>query len=78
MCASYFQKEDVEYTFNVPKRDDTFTEVPRAKPKLKEDAVPCLLPGCPSYYSSKQPTKRTRLSYDAKEEELMNQTGLFS
>ena len=59
VCVKHFQKEDVEYTFKVPKGDGAFTEVPRAKPKLKEGAVPCLLPGCPAYYLSTQPTKRT-------------------
>ena len=49
-------------------------EVPRARPKLKEGAVPCLLPGCPSYYSTTTKTKRTRLSYKSKEEELLNRT----
>ena len=73
VCINHFQKDDIDYTFKVPKGDGTFTEVPRAKPKLKESAVPSLLPGSPAYYSTK-PTKRTRLSYDAKEEDFMNQT----
>ena len=68
-----FQKEDIDYTFKVPKGDGTFTEVPRAKSKLKEGAIPSLLPGCPAYYLTKL-SKRTRLSYDAKEDDLMNQT----
>ena len=36
VCIKHFQKEDIDYTFKVPKGDDTFTEVKRAKPKLKE------------------------------------------
>ena len=77
VCINHFQKEDIDYTFKVAKGDGTFTEVPRVKPKLKEGAVPSLLPGCPAYYSTK-PTKRNRLSYDAKEEDFMNQTRQLS
>ena len=73
MCK-HFREEDVEVSHKVPNGDGTFIEIPRAKPKLRDGAVPCLLPGCSSYYSSTSTTKRTRLSYDAKEEELMNQT----
>ena len=73
VCIKHFQKEDIDSTFKVPKGDGTFTEVPRVKPMLKEGTVPSLLPGCPAYYSTKS-TKRTRLSYDEKEEDLMNQT----
>ena len=73
VCINHFQKDDIDYTFQVPRGDGTFTEVPRAKPKLKEGAVPSLLLGCPAYYSTK-PNKRNRLSYNAKEEDLMNQT----
>ena len=73
VCINHFQKDDIDYTFKVPKGDGTFNEVPRAKPKLKENPVQSLLPGCPAYYSTK-PTKRTRLSYDAKEGDFMNQT----
>ena len=74
VCVKHFWEEDVEVSHKVPNGDGTFTEIPRAKPKLREGAVPCMLPGCSSYYSSTSTTKRTRLSYDAKEEELMNQT----
>ena len=41
-------------------------------PKLKDDAVPVFLPGCPSYYSQTA-TKRSRLSFDSKEDELFSQ-----
>ena len=61
----------------MPKGDGAFTEVQRVKPMLKEGTVLSLLPGCPAYYSTES-TKRTRLSYDAKEEDLMNQTLQFS
>ena len=74
VCIKHFRNEDIEATHQVPNGDGTFTEVPRARPKLKEGAVPCLLPGCPAYYSSTTTSKRTRLSFDSKEEELMNKT----
>ena len=70
----HFREEDVEAAYEVPKGDGTFTEVPRARPKLKEGAVPCLLPGCPWYYSTTSKKKRPRLSYDSKEEEFLNNT----
>ena len=74
VCIKHFREEDIEASHQVPKGDGTFTEVPRDRPKLKECAVPCLLPGCPSYYSPTSRTKRIRLSYDSKEEELLNRT----
>ena len=52
VCIKHFREEDIEATQSVPKGDGTFKEVTRARPKLKEGAVPCLLPGCPSYYST--------------------------
>ena len=74
VCIKHFKEEDIETTHRVPKGDGTFMEVPRARPKLKEGAVPCLLPGCPSDYSTTSKTKRSRLSYESKEEELLNRT----
>ena len=68
VCIKHFREEDVEYFHKVPNGDGTFTNVLRDKLKLKEGAIPCLLPGCPSYYSSTLPAKRTRLSYVSKEE----------
>ena len=73
VCVKHFRSEDVESFHKVPRGDGTFTEVPRGKLKLKDGAVPCLLPGCPSYYSSTSTTKRTRLSYESKEEQMFNQ-----
>ena len=58
------------------KGDGTFYDVPRGRPKLKPGAIPSLLPGCPSYYSStvSAGVKRTRLSLDCKERDFLNQT----
>ena len=74
VCIKHFREEDIETTHRVPKGDEMFMEVPRARLKLKEGAVPCLLPECSSYYSTTSKTKRTRLSYESKEEELLNRT----
>ena len=52
VCIKHFREQDIEITHRVPKGDGTFTEVPRARLKLAEGAVPCLLPGCPSYNST--------------------------
>ena len=75
VCAKHFQKEDIQYFHTVPRGDGTSYEVPRGRPKLNPGAVLSLLPGCPSYYSSTPSTgiKRTRFSYDSKEEDLLNQ-----
>ena len=72
--AKHFRDDDIEVVHKVPNGDGTFTKVPRAKLKLKDGAIPCFLPSCPSYYSSKSTSKRTRLSFETKEEEMMNQT----
>ena len=74
MCIRHFREEDIEASHKVPKGDGTLQKYLVVRPKLKEGAVPCLLPGCPSYYSTTSKTKRTRLSYDSKEEELLNRT----
>ena len=70
VCSKHFLKEDIELYHTVPKGDGTFCEVPRGRPKLKPGAIPSLLPGCPSYYSStvSAGVKRTRLSLDCKEQ----------
>ena len=75
VCAKHFPKEDIQYFHTVPRGDGTSYEVPRGRHKLNPGAVPSLLPGCPSYYSSTPSTriKRTRFSYDSKEEDLLNQ-----
>ena len=58
VCIKHFREEYIETTHSVPKGDGTFKEVPCASPKLTKGAVPCLLPGCPSYYSTTSKTKR--------------------
>ncbi|KAI6648653.1 Transposable element P transposase [Oopsacas minuta] len=73
-CIKHFREEDVDYFHKVPNGDGTFTSVPRDKLKLKEGAIPSLLPSFPSYYSSTSTSKRTRLFYKSKEKEMLNQT----
>ena len=79
VCAKHFQKEDIQYFHTVPRGDGTSYEVPRGRPKLNPSAVPSLLPGCPSYFSSTPSArnKRTRLS-NSKEEDLLNQATSLS
>ena len=72
VCIKHFKEEHIDAAHRVPKGDGTFTEVPSARPRLKEGAVPCFLQVYPSYYSTTSKTKRTRLSYDSKEEKLLN------
>ena len=72
VCVKHFREGDIEYTHKVPNGDGTYREIPRSHLKLKEGAVPSLLPGCPAYYSSSA-TKRSRLSFESKDDELLNQ-----
>ena len=51
VCIKHFGATDVELLHKLPNGDSTFTEIPLGKPLLKNDTVPSLLPGCPSYYS---------------------------
>ena len=73
VCVKHFREGDIEYTHKVPNGDGTYREIPRSHLKLKEDSVPALLPGCPAYYSSSSATKRSRLSFESKDDELLNQ-----
>ncbi|KAI6656233.1 hypothetical protein LOD99_1566 [Oopsacas minuta] len=74
VCIKHFSEEDIEYFHKVSNGDGTFTSVPRDKLKLDEGTIPCLLPGCPSYYSSLSTSKCSSLSYESKEKEKMDQT----
>ena len=73
LCSKHFREGEIEYTHKVPNGDGTFREIPRNCLKLKEDAVPSILPGCPTYYSSHSTTKRSRLSLQSKDDELLSQ-----
>ena len=74
VCVKHFREEDIECMHRVPNGDGTFREEPRARPKVKEGAVPVFLPGCPSISQPTTSTDSRRLSLDSREEELLNQT----
>ena len=73
VCSKHFREGEVETTHKVPNGDGSYREILRSRPKLKDGAVPTILPGCPAYYSSHSATKRTRLSIDDKDDELLYQ-----
>ena len=78
VCSKHFREEDIEYMHRVPNGDGSYREMPRSRPKLKEGAVPAILPGCPLYYSSHSTNKRSRLSRECKDDELLNQAVTLS
>ena len=73
MCSKHFREGEAETTHKVPNGDGSYREILRSRLKLKDGAVPTNLPGCPAYYSSHSATKRTRLSIDDKDDELLYQ-----
>ena len=73
VCSKHFTEDEVETTHKVPNGDGSYREIPRNRPKLKDGAVPTILPGCPRYYSHHTATKRTRLSLEDKDDELLYQ-----
>ena len=78
VCSKDIREEDVEYMHRVPNGDGSYREMQRSRPKLKEGAVPAILPGCPLYYSSHSTNKRSRLSRECKDDELLNQAVTLS
>ena len=73
VCSKHFREDDVETTHKVPNGDGSYREIPRNRPNLKDGSVPTILPGCPRYYSSHTATKRTCLSLEDKDDELLYQ-----
>ena len=73
LCSKHFREDEVETTHKVPNGDGSYREKPRNRPKLKDGAVPTILPGCPRCYSHHTATKRTRLSLEDKDDELLYQ-----
>ena len=77
VCSKHLREDEVESTYKVPNGDGIYREMPRKYLKLKE-AVPSILPGCPTYYSTQSTNKRSRLSLESKDEELFSQALLLS
>ena len=73
VCSKHFGDNEVETTHKVPNGDGSYREIPRSRPNLRDGAVTTLLPGCPSYYSTHSASKRSRLSLDEKDDELLSQ-----
>ena len=78
VCVKHFREEDIQYTHKVPNGDGTYHEIQRKNPTLKEGTVPACLPGCPTYYSSHPTSKRRRLSFNSKDDELLQQAVALS
>ena len=72
VCLKHF-KEDVEFMHTVLNGDGKCRDVPRSRPNLKDGAVPAILPVCSSYHSSHSTSKRSSLSFEDKDDELLNQ-----
>ena len=70
VCANHFLPEDIETKYSIAQPDGSLLEVERTNPHLRKDAVPRLLPGCPSYLSSSSLTKPQRLDHSAREQKL--------
>ena len=53
VCEKNFRDEDILRTYSVPSGPNaSLQEFPRKVPVLRDDAVPCFLPGCPTYLSA--------------------------
>ena len=78
VCSKHFREDEVETSHRVPNGDGSYREIPRSRPKLKDGAVPTILPGCPPYYSAHSATKRSRLFLEDKNDELLYQAVFLS
>ena len=79
VCSKHFKEGDIEYTHRLPNGDGTYREIPRKHLKLKEGAVPSILPGCLAYYPTQPTTKRRRrFSSQTKDDELLSQAMFLS
>ena len=68
VCLNHFNTTDIIKVDRVMQADGNFTEIVLARPRLCKNAVPSILPGCPSYLrrnyqypldlSAKQRTKK--------------------
>ena len=66
-CFTFTLKISLQLT--VLQADGNFTETIRTKPRLCQNAVPSILPGCPRYLSSEPLPRPTRFIRETKDEE---------
>ena len=70
VCAKHFLPEDIETNFSIPQLDGSVLEIQRTIPKLRKNAIPRVLPNCPSYLSSSSHSKPQRLDRSARDDKL--------
>ena len=73
VCMHHFHPKDIITVDRILQADGNFTERIRARPKLCQNAVPSILPGCPTYFSSEPLPRPTRFVRESKDEELFAQ-----
>ena len=69
-CAKHFHHEDIEINFSMPQLDGSVLEIQRTIPKLRKNAIPRVLPNCPSYLSLSSHSKPQRLDRSARDDKL--------
>ena len=52
VCSKHFAAQDLITEADMPQPDGSIQKIPR-RPILCENAIPCLLPNCPKYLSTK-------------------------
>ena len=67
VCLNHFKHYRYHPVDRVMQADGTFTETIRARPRLCQNAVPSILPGCRSYLYSKQLSRPTRFIRETKD-----------
>ena len=70
--AKHFSEVDIETTYSIIQADGTITTQKREVPKLRKDALPMLLPNCPSHLSSTSTKSLTRLEKGTKEQNFFS------
>ena len=77
VCAKHFLPEDIETNYSIPQLDGSVLEIQRTIPKLRKNAIPRVLPNCPSYFSSASHSKPQRLDRSARDRTWTFRLGLF-
>ena len=73
VCMHHYHPKDIITVDRILQADGNFTERIRARPKLFQNAVPSILPGCPTHLSSEPLPRPTRFVRESKDEELFAQ-----